>query len=74
MADDTAMCHVHLFARCDVGGRGFQRLGRRTDDFTCAGGYLVPPLRARHDLWHTLPRLLAVDGCAFGLHTMKGVA
>ena len=74
MADDMATCHDHLFAQVDVQGGVSSGWGGATDDFPCAGGYVMPPLRARHDLWHALLRQSAADGRAFGSHTTKGVA
>ena len=74
MADDMATCHDHLFAQVDVRGGVSSGWGGATVDFPCAGGYVMPPLRARHDLWHALLRRSAADGRAFGSRATKGMA
>ena len=72
----TRPCAMSTYSHgVTCGGGVSSGWGGGTDDFLCAGGYLVPPLRARHDLWHALPRpSSAADGRAFGSHTTKGMA
>ena len=60
--------------RLTCGGGVSSGWGGATDDFPCAGGYVMPPLRARHDLWHVLLRRSAADGRAFGSQATKGMA